>query len=191
MHINFIMSSAVALALCLPAVAQESTSQTGADAVGGNSALAVFTDTEGNEVGSVTLTPTDDGHVVIAGGLEGMSPGQHGFHFHQTGTCDPSTNFESAGSHFNATDTQHGLENPDGPHLGDLENVTAAEDGTVRVDLETELVSLTEGEEGYLFDTDGTALVIHAGEDDQMTDPSGNSGDRVACAVVEAGAAVE
>jgi Cu-Zn family superoxide dismutase len=191
MHKTLLLTSAFALALSLPAAAQDTTTATSPGAKGGNSALAVFTDTDGNEIGSVTLTPGESG-VTIAGGLRDVTPaGPHGIHFHQTGDCDPSSNFESAGSHFNPTDMHHGLESEDGPHLGDLPNVTAAEDGTVEIDLTSELVSLTEGEEGYLFDEDGTAIVLHAGEDDQMTDPSGNSGDRIACAVVEAGAAVE
>ncbi|HEV7344649.1 MAG TPA: superoxide dismutase family protein [Devosia sp.] len=192
MHTKLLLTSALALALSLPAAAQDTAAETGAGAVGGDSALAVFTNVDGTEVGSVTLTPQEDGSVTVAGGIRGMSPGPHGFHFHQTGVCDASTDFESAGSHFNPTDKSHGLEDPDGPHLGDMPNVTAAEDGTVAVDVNTDLVSLNdEGDEGFLFDEDGTAIVIHAGEDDQMTDPSGNSGARVACAVVEPGAAVE
>ena len=171
---KLLLTSAFALALAVPAMAQDSATQAGAGAVGGDSALAVFTNVEGTEIGSVTLTPNEDG-----------------LHFHQTGKCDASTSFKSAGSHFNPTDMQHGLENADGPHAGDLPNVTAAEDGTVMVNLDTDRISLTPGGEGYVFDDDGTALVIHAGRDDQQTDPSGDSGDRVACAVIEPGAAVE
>ena len=187
---------AVGLALMAPgAMAQtetpDATSQSGAAAVGGDSALAVFTNVEGSELGSVTLTPHHDGGVSIAGGLREISPGEHGIHFHQTGSCDTASAFDSAGSHFNPTDMAHGLDNEDGPHLGDLPNVTAAEDGTVTIDLTSTRVSLHEGDEGYLFDDDGTAIVIHAAADDQVTDPSGNSGDRIACAVVEPGAAVE
>ncbi|WP_297104340.1 superoxide dismutase family protein [uncultured Devosia sp.] len=183
--------SLLAFALATPAMGQDDASQGGADALGGESALAVFVGADGNELGSVTLTPNEDGSVTLAGGLRDLSPGQHGFHFHQTGECDASSGFESAGSHFNPTDMQHGLDNPEGPHLGDMPNVTAGEDGTVRVDLTTDRVTLTQGEEGSLFDEDGTAIVIHEGADDQMSDPSGNSGNRIACAVVEPGAAVE
>tara|TARA_R110002124_G_scaffold16882_4_gene71382 strand:- start:3401 stop:3976 length:576 start_codon:yes stop_codon:yes gene_type:complete len=188
---KLLLTSAFALALAVPAMAQDSATQAGAGAVGGDSALAVFTNVEGTEIGSVTLTPNEDGSVTLAGGLRDITSGEHGLHFHQTGKCDASTSFKSAGSHFNPTDMQHGLENADGPHAGDLPNVTAAEDGTVMVNLDTDRISLTPGGEGYVFDDDGTALVIHAGRDDQQTDPSGDSGDRVACAVIEPGAAVE
>lgn len=166
------LGAATALALIAPAMAQES-------------AMATFMDTEGMEIGSVTLTQ-GEGSVSMTGELTGVSPGDHGFHFHETGDCDGASGFESAGSHFNPTSHQHGLENPEGPHAGDLPNVTAGDDGTVAVDLTTDMISLTEGDPAYVFDADGTALVLHAGPDDQVTDPSGNSGDRIACAVIEA-----
>lgn len=134
---------------------------------------------------SVTLTQ-GAGSVAIAGDVSGISAGDHGFHFHAVGDCDPDSAFETAGGHFNPTDHQHGMQNPQGPHAGDLPNVTATEEGTVSIDLTTDLISLTEGDPGYVFDADGTALMIHAGPDDMKTDPSGNSGDRIACAVIEA-----
>lgn len=171
---RLVLSAATTLALILPTMAQDSAT-----------AIANFMSTDGTEIGSVTLTQ-GDGTVTVSGELTGITPGQHGFHFHQTGDCDGAGGFESAGSHFNPTDHQHGLENPEGPHAGDLPNVTAAEDGTVAVDLTTDLISLAEGDPAYVFDDDGTALVIHADADDNMTDPSGNSGDRIGCAVIEA-----
>ena len=170
------LSAAATLALILPALAQEP-----------GTAMATFTTVDGMEAGSVTLTQGDGG-VAVSGTIEGMTPGEHGFHFHETGNCDGTTKFESAGKHFNPTEHQHGLENPEGPHAGDLPNVTADDAGMVAVELTTNTVSLTEGEAGYVFDDDGTALVIHAAPDDNVTDPSGNSGDRVACAVIEAAA---
>ena len=81
------------------------------------------------------------------------------------------------------------MENPEGPHAGDLPNVTAADDGSVTVDLTTDMISVTAGDPAYVFDADGSALVIHAGPDDNVTDPAGNSGDRLACAVIEANTA--
>jgi Cu-Zn family superoxide dismutase len=168
------LSAALTLALILPAVGQD---QAGA--------TATFINAEGAEVGAVTLTQGESG-VTLDGELTGITPGEHGFHFHQTGDCDATTQFESAGAHFNPTDHQHGLENPEGPHAGDLPNVTATEAGIVDVELTSDSISLTEGDPAYVFDDDGTALVIHADADDNVTDPSGNSGDRVACAVVEA-----
>jgi Cu-Zn family superoxide dismutase len=80
------------------------------------------------------------------------------------------------------------MENPEGPHAGDLMNITAGEDGTVAVELTTDMISLAEGDDpASVFDDDGTALVVHADPDDMVTDPSGNSGDRIACAVIEPG----
>jgi superoxide dismutase, Cu-Zn family len=149
------------------------------------SAKASFIDSEGAEIGSVTLTQEGE-NVSISGNLTGVAAGEHGFHFHATGDCDPATAFETAGDHFNPTDHQHGMENPEGPHAGDLPNVTAGEDGAVAIDLRTDMISLTEGDPAYVFDADGTALVLHADPDDMKTDPSGNSGDRIACAVIEA-----
>lgn len=148
-------------------------------------AEATFVDIEGNEIGTVTLTETEEG-VTIAGTLEGIAEGEHGFHIHETGDCDPATNFESAGSHFAPRGNEHGFDNPNGPHAGDMRNQTAGADGQLVLNVNNDMVSLTEGEEGNLFDEDGSALVVHSGPDDYMTDPSGNSGDRIACAVIEA-----
>ena len=161
----------VSTLLAAPALAQEAT--------------GMFIDLTGAEAGSVTLTQ-GEGSVSITGEAMGLTPGEHGIHFHQTGDCDSAGKFESAGGHFNPTNHKHGLENPEGPHAGDLPNLTVAEDGTATIDLTSDMISLTEGEEGYVFDEDGTALIIHAAMDDQKTDPSGNSGDRMLCAVIEA-----
>jgi len=168
-----LLVSAFAL-LTLPALAQDAATATG-----------TFIDTEGAEIGNVTLTQGEDS-VAITGEITGVPAGDHGFHFHAVGDCDATGAFESAGDHFNPTDHQHGLENPQGPHAGDLPSVTADRNSTVQLDLQTELISLTEGDPAYVFDDDGTAMVLHADPDDQMTDPSGNSGDRIACAVIEA-----
>lgn len=163
--------SLAGLLLATPTLAQE--------------AMGTFMDAEGAEAGSVSLTQAE-GSVTLSGDVMGLSEGDHGIHFHETGDCDASTAFESAGAHFNPASHQHGLENPEGAHAGDLPNVTASADGSVQFELTSEMISLMEGEEGYVFDDDGTALIIHAEADDQMTDPSGNSGDRVLCAVLEA-----
>jgi Cu-Zn family superoxide dismutase len=107
----------------------------------------------------------------------------HGTHLHATGRCDPP-GFTTAGGHLNPAARQHGLRNPAGPHLGDLPNLTVAANGTGRMEA-TIAATLTPGQ-APLFDADGTALVVHAGPDDMVTDPAGNSGARIACTVIAA-----
>jgi len=173
-----IAAAGTALLCAAPAYAQETTPAE-------PTATATFIDLEGNEVGTATLTQAADG-VTISGEVMGLEAGEHGFHIHAVGDCDPATMFESAGDHFNPDQKQHGMENPEGPHAGDMLNQTADDQGTIMLDATNAMVSLTEGEPGYLFDDDGSALMLHSDPDDYMTDPGGNSGDRVACAVIEA-----
>ena len=148
-------------------------------------ATATLVDQSGNTLGTLSLVEMDGG-VHISGELTGVPNGEHGFHIHETGVCDPATGFESAGAHFEPGTHLHGMENPEGPHAGDLLNVTADDDGNVAVDLHNASVSLGDGDSS-LFDADGSAIVLHDDPDDYRTDPSGNSGDRYACGVVEAG----
>lgn len=148
-------------------------------------AEATFIDLEGMEIGTVTLTQTEEG-VTIAGVLEGVPAGEHGFHVHETGKCDASDGFKSAGGHFAPRGNQHGFDNPEGPHAGDMRNQTADESGQLALNVNNDMISLTEGDEGYLMDEDGSALMVHAGADDYVTDPSGDAGDRIACAVIGA-----
>ncbi len=164
-----ILASALGLLLASSALAQEAAS-------------AAFSGLGGESYGQVSLVPTEDGGgVVITGDLTGLPPGEHGFHIHETGTCDAASKFESAGGHFNPTAHEHGKENPQGPHAGDFDNITVAADGTASVNITQATAALnTEG----LLDADGSALMIHADPDDYSTDPSGNSGDRIACAVI-------
>jgi superoxide dismutase, Cu-Zn family len=147
-------------------------------------AQATFVNLDGEEIGTVTLTETEEG-VTIAGVLEGVPAGEHGFHVHETGQCDPSDNFKSAGGHFNPGGDQHGFENPEGPHAGDMRNQTADSNNQLTLNVNNDMISLSDGDEGYLLDEDGSALMVHANADDYVTDPSGNSGDRIACAVIE------
>ena len=116
----------------------------------------------------------------------GLPHGIHGIHVHGVGRCD-GPRFESAGSHWNPAVRKHGLSNAAGPHGGDLPNVTVAANGTLSATLTVPGASLTgpSGAPGSLLDGDGAALVLHAQADDNMTDPSGNSGDRIACAVLQ------
>lgn len=139
-------------------------------------------DTNDEQVATATLTEGDSG-VNIA--LEGtnLPPGEHGFHIHETGSCE-QPDFESAGGHYNPTDANHGMDDPEGPHAGDMKNIEVSEDGTVNTEVTADMVTLEEGQDNTLFTEDGTALVIHSGADDYETQPSGDAGDRIACGVI-------
>ena len=146
------------------------------------SASAGMKGLKGEDHGTVTLQQTPNG-VLVTTDLQGLPPGEHGFHFHTTGACEPP--FESAGGHFNPAEMKHGFESEAGPHAGDLPNIHVSEDGTAQTQHIIPVISLNEGEDGYLLDDDGTAIIVHAGPDDYQTDPSGDSGDRIACGVFE------
>ncbi|MBO9499853.1 MAG: superoxide dismutase family protein [Novosphingobium sp.] len=119
--------------------------------------------------------------VNISIAVVGLSPGVHGVHLHMTGSCE-APDFASAGGHLNPAGHQHGANNPAGPHLGDLPNITVGSAGTGTV---SATLSGTRDEVlAQLFDGDGTAVVVHANADDYRTDPSGNSGGRIACGVL-------
>ncbi|HEY8166862.1 MAG TPA: superoxide dismutase family protein [Gemmatimonadaceae bacterium] len=148
-------------------------------------AYVTFADAAGAPRGTAELWQDTDNVVHVQLQLLGLPAGTHGIHFHAVGRCEGSgtTPFSTAGSHFNPLGRQHGLENPAGPHGGDLPNIVASNDGSVSVGLATDRVSLTAGST-TLFDADGTAMVIHAAADDQVSQPAGNSGARIACGVV-------
>jgi Cu-Zn family superoxide dismutase len=143
---------------------------------------ATVRNASGTTLGVLLLEPTSSG-VHITGTLTGLSTGVHGIHLHGVGKCDPS-DFSTAGAHFNPAAKHHGLENPAGPHAGDLQNITVNPNGEAVVDLTTARVALSATAPNGVFDADGTAVVIHVGPDDQRTDPAGNSGARIACGVV-------
>ncbi len=147
-------------------------------------AEASMLDRDGTNLGTLLVYKVDRG-VRIVGSLEGVSPGEHGFHIHEMGDCDATTGFESAGGHYAPGDHQHGFNNEAGPHEGDIVNVVADDAGTVAIDEVNAMVTLDPGP-ATLFDADGSALVLHADPDDYQTDPSGNSGERIACGVIEA-----
>lgn len=131
----------------------------------------------GQSVGSVTPAQTSGG-VTLALNASGLPHGLHGVHVHSVGRCDPP-GFDSAGPHWNPAGKEHGLQNPKGAHAGDLPNVTVSSSGVLR-----ETVVLAGTSVAALADSDGSALVVHAGADDYVTDPSGNSGARIACAIL-------
>jgi Cu-Zn family superoxide dismutase len=139
----------------------------------GNGPSVSLVNPSGASIGAVQAEQRPGGtYIRIA--AQGLAPGEHGLHLHAVGRCDGPA-FQSAGTHWNPAGKQHGHLNPQGAHLGDLPNLTISSNGRGALNF---LVG------GALADADGTSLVIHAKADDYKTDPSGNSGDRIACAVV-------
>ena len=153
--------------------------RTGAPVVGGRTASATLRLASGQEVGRARVTE-------VAGGLRvtvdarGMPAGTHGAHIHAVGSCD-APDFASAGGHWNPTNAHHGSMNPAGPHQGDLPNLVVDSGGRGTIAGVVPGASMD-----ALLDADGAAVVIHANADDLMTDPSGNSGARIACGVLSA-----
>jgi Cu-Zn family superoxide dismutase len=159
---------------------------------------AIIMDTSGTEVGAAVFLPNEDGSVHIEVEVQGLPEGDHGIHIHETGTCDPSGDdpFASAGGHFNPSGAQHGGPMQQGQagsaspeadqqhHAGDLGNITIDADGNGSLSMDAAAFTLDEGAENSLRDDDGSAIVIHENPDDMMTDPSGNSGGRIACGVI-------
>lgn len=144
----------------------------------GAGATANLQSPDGKSVGKAMIESTPHG-VLIHVRAEGLSPGPHGIHLHEKGACSPD--FKAAGGHINTTGNKHGLRNPDGPEAGDLPNVYAGSEGVAEAEFFTTLVDFD-----TIMDDDGSTIMIHAKPDDQMTQPIGGSGDRVACGVIEA-----
>jgi Cu-Zn family superoxide dismutase len=169
-------ASAGVLALALTA---------GVVAAGGAShATATILDASGATIGSAVFTEDATGRLHVNVHVEGLTPGLHGIHLHAVGQCVGPA-FTSAGGHHNPLAAQHGLNSPLGTHAGDLPNLTVNVAGRGHLDATSDLATLSIGPVS-LIDTDGSAIVIHAAEDDQLTNPTGNSGARVACGVIVA-----
>ena len=145
-------------------------------------AKANLRNAEGKEVGSATLTQTPAG-VLITLAVKGLPAGEHAFHVHAVGKCEPP--FTTAGGHFNPEKKKHGMMASDGPHAGDMPNLHVPTNGELAVDVLNAAVTLEKGKANSLFGPEGTALIIHAGKDDYKTDPTGEAGGRIACGLVE------
>lgn len=135
----------------------------------------------GVPAGTAQLLASGD-DLTIAVALTGIAPGEHGLHLHTTGSCRVS-DFASAGGHLNPTNRKHGSMDPDGKHFGDLPNIVIGASGTGS--LTAELAGTRTQALEWIFDGDGTAVVVHAGPDDYRTDPAGDAGARVACGVLK------
>ena len=144
-------------------------------------------DSDGNEAGTLSIEPQQRG-VRIALNVEGLSPGPHAVHFHEHGRCDPPE-FQSAGDHYNPTRAPHGMPDADGDpedpdhHVGDMLNQDADDQGNLNTVMINHTATLAPGPT-TLLDEDGSALIIHEGPDDYETQPAGDAGGRVACAVI-------
>ncbi len=166
------MALAAAVLAAGPALAQDDMATATASLVG----------PDGTEHGTATFTDTPAG-VLIRAELTGLPPGEHGFHLHETGECEPD--FGAAGGHYNPTNAEHGFNVTGGPHAGDMPNIHVPDSGDLTIEVLNTYVTLEEGATATLFDDDGTALMIHAGADDYESQPAGDAGDRIACGVIE------
>jgi Cu-Zn family superoxide dismutase len=138
-------------------------------------------DQKGTEVGAVDLTQTPAG-VLLKLSLKGVPAGEHAFHIHEAGRCEPP--FTTAGGHFNPAGHKHGLLVGAG-HAGDMPNLHVPTGGTLEVEILNATVTLEKDKPNSLLRPNGTAVVIHAGKDDYKSDPAGNAGDRIACGVIQ------
>lgn len=154
------------------------------DAVSGTFEMlrADIKNSEGESIGEAIIG-NDNGTLLLDMTVSTLTPGSHGFHIHTIGSCE-APDFKSAGGHWNPLNAEHGIENPNGSHAGDLPNLNVDENGNATL-VQFSLGDIASGEAGTLIDEDGGAIVIHADADDLSSDPAGNAGARVACGVLE------
>ena len=147
-------------------------------------ASAKFLNIDGEEIGTAQFQQGATG-VLIRIHVEGLKPGAHAIHIHSVGKCEPD--FKASAGHVHADKKKHGLLHPEGPDSGDLPNIYVGADGTAKAEFFSTRVSISSSEtdgKGAILDADGSALVIHANADDQVTQPIGGAGGRVACGVI-------
>ena len=166
------------LATALTAVFLTAALALASPAFAADQATAVLKDADGKDLGKVTLIAVPTG-VLLALDLTDMPPGDHGFHIHGIGKCD-TPDFKSAGGHFNPEEDEHGILNEAGPHAGDMPNIHVPASGKLRVEVLNQSVNLGMG----LLAGEGTAIVIHQGPDDYISNPAGDAGPRIACGVI-------
>ena len=167
-----------------PAAAQNAQDTSGVETAIAATTRATFVDASGKEIGTATLVQTSQG-VLVEADVRGLPPGEHALHFHEKGQCS-APSFESAGGHYAPKQNEHGFLVKNGPHAGDMPNVHSL--GVTKVEEYNPFVTLSAGG-APLLDADGSALIIHAKPDDYKSQPAGNAGDRIACAVISKSAA--
>jgi Cu-Zn family superoxide dismutase len=174
--INAVLVTAICAACSSTQVARNSVAR----------AAAILYDVNGAPIGTAQLWQDANGLVTVEIESLALPAGTHGIHFHAVGVCEGgATAFSTAGAHFNPLGREHGLANANGPHAGDAPNIVTPASGIGKVSFTTNRVLLTPGNIS-LFDADGSSIVVHANADDQHSQPSGNSGARIACGVVRA-----
>ena len=172
--INKSLACGALAALLLSAAALPAAAQT---------AKASLKNAEGKDVGTVTLTQTPHG-VLLSLAVKGLPPGEHAFHVHAVGKCEPPS-FTSAGGHFNPDGHKHGMMAAEGQHAGDMPNLFIPANGELTAEVQNAAITLDKGKPNSVFDADGSTLIIHANKDDYKTDPTGDAGGRIACGVIE------
>ncbi len=148
----------------------------------GEAAEAKIKLADGNGAGTISLSETNAG-ILIKFDLQGLAPGPHAFHVHETGKCE--ADFVTAGAIHNPLGAGHGFLNPEGPMSGDLPNIYAGADGKANGELLSQLINLSKESEDSIFDADGAAFVIFEKADDYLSDPEGEAGVRIACGVID------
>ena len=173
MHITQLIRTGAAIAMLLAGASLPAAAQT---------ASAALKNTDGKDVGKAQLTQTPSG-VLINLSVKGLPAGEHAFHIHAVGKCEPP--FTTAGGHFNPTGKKHGMMAAEGQHAGDMPNLHIPASGELTVEVVNAAITLDKGKPNSVFDADGSAVVIHAGKDDYKTDPTVEAGGRIACGVIQ------